>query len=823
MNKIALALALLLPGAAMAQQPPVPQTPPPGGPPAGTPGGPPGGVRPPVAQPGKPRPYAEVITKDAKSDEGLFTTHQIDDKWYWEIPKNVLGKDILWNTDLERSQSFYGFGQTEIQDRTIRLEKRGDKLLLRAISYDWRADDPAGDVSRSLEKGRIEPILAIYDILAYGKDESMVIDARPVLFGEMSGVRFDQTRSFIDKLVSYKSNVTAVITGTSGAPASPLGGGGGATANTQQITHSIVLLPEKPMKPRLFDSRVGWFATGFNELGGRENRVKEVVYINRWRLEKKDPSAAISEPVTPITYYLGPEIPEKWKKFVKAGVEAWNPAFEKAGFKNAVVCREMPTREEDPEFELGDIRYTVIRWLPSGVGNAYGPSIVDPRTGEILNGSPKMFHEVMNLAQNWYFVQAGPSDPRAKKLPLPDDLMGKLIGYVVTHEIGHTLGFPHNMKSSSTVPIKLLRDPAWTAKYGTAPSVMDYARNNYVAQPGDKVSLVPKVSIYDNFAVEWGYKPIPQAATPQAEKPYLNRLAEQQITNPMLRFGNPSGEDPGRQTEDLGEDGVEATRLGLINLRRVMGYLESATTKPGDDYTLLGETYQEVLGQRNREIGHVLTIVGGVTETEYHAGKGGKANYVPVPKEKQKRAVALLTEEVLKPAQIFFPESVLGKIQSSGKPEAIQSDQTRVLNSLLQENRVRRMTEAESRLGASTYTFSELLGDLRRGVFTELASPKVSVDLYRRNLQKAYVSLLAAKLDTTPAAPVQLPAGIPPALARQLLPAPISGETRAQVRGALKEIQANVKGNVSKAANPATKLHLEECLVMIDNALNPKK
>lgn len=823
MNKIALALALLLPGAAMAQQPPVPQTPPPGGPPAGTPGGPPGGVRPPVAQPGKPRPYAEVITKDAKSDEGLFTTHQIDDKWYWEIPKNVLGKDILWNTDLERSQTFYGFGQTEIQDRTIRLEKRGDKLLLRAISYDWRAEDPAGDVSRSLEKGRIEPILAIYDILAYGKDESMVIDARPVLFGEMSGVRFDQTRSFIDKLVSYKSNVTAVITGTSGAPASPLGGGGGATANTQQITHSIVLLPEKPMKPRLFDSRVGWFATGFNELGGRENRVKEVVYINRWRLEKKDPSAAISEPVTPITYYLGPEIPEKWKKFVKAGVEAWNPAFEKAGFKNAIICREMPTREEDPEFELGDIRYTVIRWLPSGVGNAYGPSIVDPRTGEILNGSPKMFHEVMNLAQNWYFVQAGPSDPRAKKLPLPDDLMGKLIGYVVTHEIGHTLGFPHNMKSSSTVPIKLLRDPAWTTKYGTAPSVMDYARNNYVAQPGDKVSLVPKVSIYDNFAVEWGYKPIPQAATPQAEKPYLNRLAEQQITNPMLRFGNPSSEDPGRQTEDLGEDGVEATRLGLINLRRVMGYLESATTKPGDDYTLLGETYQEVLGQRNREIGHVLTIVGGVTETEYHAGKGGKANYVPVPKEKQKRAVALLTEEVLKPAQIFFPESVLGKIQSSGKPEAIQSDQTRVLNSLLQENRVRRMTEAESRLGASTYTFSELLGDLRRGVFTELASPKVSVDLYRRNLQKAYVSLLAAKLDTTPAAPVQLPAGIPPALARQLLPAPISGETRAQVRGALKEIQANVKGNVSKAANPATKLHLEECLVMIDNALNPKK
>ncbi len=820
MKRFALALALLVPTVALAQQPPVPvpvPVPAPSGPPAA--GGPPG-PRPPMPAPpvpGKPRPYADVITKEAKSDEGLFTTHQIDDKWYWEIPKEILNKPLLWNTDIERSQTFYGFGQTELQNREIRLEKKGDKLLLRAISYDWRADDERGDVKRALEKGRIEPILAVYDILTYGKDDSMVIDAKSVILGEMSGLRFDPNRTFIDKLVSYKTNITAVITGTVGTPVP------GTPANTQQITHSLILLPEKPMKPRLADSRVGFFSSSYNELGGPENRVKEVTFINRWRLEKKDPSAALSEPIKPITYYLGPEIPEKWKKFVKEGVEAWNPAFEKAGFKNAVVCREIPSHEEDPEFELGDIRYTVIRWLPSGVGNAYGPSITDPRTGEILNGSPKMFHEVMNLAQNWYFVQAGPSDPRAKKLPLPYDLMGKLIGYVVTHEIGHTLGFPHNMKSSSSVSIQQLRDPEWTKKYGTAPSIMDYARNNYVAQPGDKVNLVPKVSLYDHFAVEWGYKPLPAAATPEGEKVYLNKLAEQQITNPQLRFGDPSGEDPGRQTEDLSDDGVEATRLGLLNLQRVMGYLESATTKPGDDYSLLTATYQEVIGQRSREIGHVVTIVGGITETEYHAGKGEKVNYVPVPKEKQKRAVALLTEAVLKPAQVFFPESILGKIQSSGKPESIQSDQTRVLNSLLQENRLRRMHEAEAKLGASTYTLGELLDDLRKGVFTELANPKVSVDLYRRNLQKAYVNLLAAKLDTTPPPAVQLPAGIPANLVRQFLPVAISGETRAQVRGAIKEVRASIQGNLGKSADRSTKLHLEECLVMIDNALNPKK
>lgn len=823
-----LALTLLLPGIALAQQPPVP-TPAPGGPPAGGPpaGGPPRPAGPPPAQPGKPRPYADVITKDAKSDEGLFTTHQIDDKWYWEIPKSILGKDILWNTDLERSQAFYGFGQTELQSREIRFEKKGDKLLLRGISYQWRANEKSGDAERALEKGRIEPILAIYDILSYGKDDAMVIDARGPLFGEMTGVRFDPSRTFIDKLVSYKTNITAVITGTSsgGAAPSPLGlpTAGGASANTQQITHSIILLPEVPMKPRLFDSRVGWFTTSYNELGGKENRVKQITYINRWRLEKKDPTAALSEPIKPIVYYMGPETPAKWKKFIKEGVEAWNAAFEKAGFKNAVICRDVPSREEDPEFEIGDIRYTMIRWLPSGIGNAYGPSITDPRTGEILNGSPKMFHEVMNLAQNWYFVQSGPNDPKARKLPLPDDLMGKLIGYVVSHEVGHTLGFPHNMKSSSTVPIKLLRDPEWTKKWGTAPSIMDYARNNYVAQPGDGAHLTPKVSLYDHFAVEWGYKPIPSAATPEAEKPILNKLAEQQVTNPMLRFGNPSSEDPGRQTEDLGEDGVEATRLGLLNLKRIMGYLESATTKPGDDYTLLGETYQEVLGQRSRELGHVLTIVGGVTETEYHAGKGEKVNYVPVAKEKQKRAVALLSEAVLKPALEFFPESILGKLQSSGRPESIQSDQSRILNSLLQEPRLRRMHEAEAKLGEATYTLGELLVDLRKAVFTELAGSPVKVDLYRRNLQKAYISLLGSKLDMTPPAPVQLPAGIPVQLARQLAPVAVSGETRAQVRGALKEILESIKGNQARAKDRATKLHLEECVVMADNALNPKK
>ena len=578
------ALALILPAAALAQPP-----------------APPVGARPqtgpPPTAPGKPKPYAEVITKEAKSDlTGLFKTHQADDKYYFEIPKALLGKELMWVSSLERSSAFYGFGQTEVQDRVIRFEKRGDKVILRSVSYRVRADDTHGDVKRSLEKGNIEPILGVYSVAAYGDEEAIVLDAAPLIYSSLfspfpsanpAAPSYDPSRSFIESMKSFPQNVLVKVTATRS---------GGAESETVVVDHNIVMLPEKPMMPRLFDSRVGWFSTRYQELGSVENKVKDVTIIDRWRLEKKDPTAALSEPVKPIVYYLGREIPARWKPSVKKGVEAWNAAFEKAGFKNAIQCREIPSKEEDPEFDDEDIRYTVVRWLPSNSENAYGPHLSDPRTGEILNGSPKLFHNALKLAQDWYFIQASHSDPRARKLPFPDDLQGEVLAYVVTHEIGHTLGFPHNMKASSSVPVRLLRDPKWTAQWGTTPSIMDYARNNYVAQPEDKVTqLIPKIGMYDHFAVEWGYSVFP-ATTPEAEKPFLNAIANRQTTNPMLRFGDPSGDDPGRQTEDLSEDGVEATRLGMKNLERILGWLPSAVLKPGEDFSELGAMYGSLLG-----------------------------------------------------------------------------------------------------------------------------------------------------------------------------------------------------------------------------------
>ena len=758
-------------------------------------------VRPPI-NPNKPRPYEEVVTKDAKTSNGLFKIHQIDDRYLVEVPKELIGKEILWVSTLERSQSFYGFGTTEVRNRVLRLEKRGDKILVREVSYGVRAN--GSDTERSLAKGNIEGILSVLDVKAYGPSESVVLDFTTVFTGpELSNFRFDPTKTFIDSVKTFPTNVEVKITGTqAGSPVPPqlaaLGLGGPAGPNTIGAHHSIVLLPEKPMMPRLFDSRVGFFSTSFTELGDPENRVKDKIYINRWRLEKKDPKAALSEPVKPIIYYLGTEIPKKWKPYVKKGVEQWNEVFEKAGFKNAVQCRDIPTPQEDPEFDQEDIRYTVIKWLPSSVSNAYGPHLSDPRTGEILNGSPKIFHNILDLVQNWYFVQASPSDARARRLPFPDELTGDLLAYVVTHEVGHTLGFAHNMKASSSYSIAQLRDPKFTKEWGTEASIMDYGRNNYVAQPEDGVkNLMPKVGPYDYFAVEWGYKPISEARTPEQEKPALDKIASRQIDNPMIRFGNASPDDPGRQTEDLSNDGVEAGRLGLKNIDRVLNYLIAATTTSGDDYEFLGTIYNEVLGQRAREMGHVATIIGGVTETEYHARRGKDMNYVPVSADKQRKAVEFLIENNFKtPMNLIKPE-IIGKLQASGAPETILGIQQRVLSGMLTETRVRRLVEQEAMMGKQSFTATEMLTMLRKGVFTELSMGTPVVDLYRRNLQRAYINTLGSRLSST-------------------------GEMRSLTRQALKDARMSIKGSLPSVKDVETKSHLEDLTAIIDEFLMPK-
>lgn len=836
-----LGLSLLIGGGVRGQapQPPTPQpqpptptpqppTPQPGQPPAGQPGQPPAGFpggRPQTSTT-KPRPYAEVITKEAKTDEGLITTHQIDDKVFFEIPTAILGKEVLWVTTLRETQIGAGYGGQEVQDRVVRWEKRGDKILLRGVDFQVRAVNK--EMEQSVALSAVEPILQVFDIKAYNKDkgDAAVIEVTPFLTSDPSEfsprrrlnvTRIDAQRTFIDKVKSLPQNVELDVLATyiaaaptiPGLPGIPFPGGpqgprrdSSTDAVTAVVHHSIVLLPEKPMMPRLSDDRVGYFTTSYWEFGNPRNRVDRVRYISRWRLEKKDPNAAVSEPVKPITYYIGPEVPEKWRKYIKQGVEDWQPVFEKAGFKNAIVCK-LPQDEQG--FDPDDVRYSVIRWFPSAIENAYGPSIVDPRSGEILNANPRFYYNVMKLAQTWYFAQASPSDKRAQKLPLPDELIGDLLRYIVSHEIGHTLGLQHNMKASSSYSVAQLRDPKFTSEYGDEASIMDYGRFNYVAQPEDKVTrLIPKIGPYDYFAIQWGYQPI-KAANPEAEKPTLNTLASKQSTDPTLRFGPGFGDDPTQQTEDLGSDGVEATRLGLLNIDRVLGYLVTATSEAGENYDLLEEMYQAVLGQRETELGHVITIIGGYVQTTTYynqAGATNPANYAPVPVARQRAAMKLLVDSVFTTPKNLIRADILNRIEPGGISDRVLSSQLMIMARLLSDSKIKRMTEQEAVNGAAnTYTAAEMVGTMTQATWGELyqktAAPLV-IDPYRRNLQRIFITVMGTKLTST------------------------TSDMRPLARGILMEVQASIKASLSRAQDRVTRFHLMDCDRTIENLLNPK-
>ena len=776
---------------------------------------------PPPTPSAKPKKYEEVITKEAKTDDGLFKTHVIDDKLFFEIPKSQLGKEILWVTTFGRTSVGYGYGGTEINDRVVRFEKRGDRILLRGVDYQQRALRP-GSIQRSIDLANVEPIIFSYPVAAYGPNDSAVIEVTNLVnsdIGEFSpkkqlgATRLDPTRTFLDKVKAFPQNISIDVLATyvGGAPAggrfqSPQGPRRDSSSDTISVVvrHNLVTLPEKPMKPRLFDDRVGWFSTGFFDFSSPLNRAEEIQYINRWRLEKKDPTAALSEPVKPIIYYVGPEVPERFRDALKKGIEDWQPAFEKAGFKNAIIARDAPTKEQDPDFDPDDIRYSVIRWLPATVENAYGPSVTDPRTGEILNADIKVFNDVLKLAENWFFVQASPNLPRGQKVPLPQDLQADLLRYIVAHEVGHTLGLPHNYKASSSFTVAQLRDPKWTNQWGVESSVMDYGRFNYVAQPGDGARLIPKLGPYDMFAIEWGYAPLPGSA-PEDEKAALDKIAARQVTNPLLRFGGgpESGAvvyDPAQRSEDLGSDPLEATRLGLKNINRIMGYLVSGTTKLGMSYDRTDEVYTELLGQRQRELGNVVAIIGGVNETNYRAGRGGDV-YKPVPAQKQKAAVQFLIENAfVTPTALLKPE-VLNKIEPNGAGTRVLQSQAALAAQLLSEDRATRLVDVARQYQGKqpVYTLANLMEDVRRGMWFELAYPIVKIEPYRRNLQRAYTGLLASKLNSS------------------------SSDMRPLARMTLSDALASIRGVLAanKITDRETKAHLMDTAQIIEQALKP--
>jgi len=798
-----------------------------------------------------PKPFNDVITKKAVSQKGVFTVHFQDEKYFFEIPDSLLGRELLAVTRFSKvAGGARKYGGEEVNEQSLLFEKGpGQRIFMRVVTLISKADSTQ-TIAKAVKASYLDPIVAAFDIKAYGKDStSSVIDITDFFKGDNQAVSLTSSekrsfnlsaiasdRSYIESIKTYPINIEVKTVKTYSAsaatPGSPMGGGSSAIpaamnagAVTFELNTSIRLLPKVPMNTRLFDSRVGYFADNFVQYSDDQHKVENQIFAVRYKLEPKPgdlekyKNGELVEPVKPIIYYIDPATPKKWVPYLIAGVNDWNAAFEKAGWKNAIQGKEWPN---DSTMSLEDARFSVIRYFASDIENAYGPQVHDPRSGEILESHIGWYHNVMSLVHDWYMIQTAAVDPGARKMKFDDTLMGNLIRFVSSHEVGHTLGLRHNMGSSSKTPVEKLRDKKWVEANGHTASIMDYARFNYVAQPEDNISqsgLFPRIGDYDKWAIKWGYTYT--GVGDDTDKKINNKwIVDELGKNDRLWFGGEGyNADPRAQTEDLGDNSVLASEYGIKNLKRIIVKLPEWTKEEADRYENLSDVYMQLVTQYNRYMGHVIKNIGGVYETFKSVEQAGDV-YTATPLERQKSAMSFLQNQLFATPKWLLDNNILNKISNPVANERLQTIQTNILKSLLDKGRLYRLTTSNTRFGNASYSLHDMMEDTRKGLFSELTSHQAT-DIFRRNLQKTFVSQLGDLINPS-SAPISISASAPNA--RMAGPAvdventDVISEAKAQ----LKKLASSIQANKAAITDPSSLNHFDDLQDRIKHILDPK-